>query len=648
MKKSPVLLPVILLFLILAVFIVFMCLPLGQTRVNAERGTLDLRAEDLGKSVYLLTGEWEIYEESLLTPQEIAALPAQRDPQLLNVPHNWGGDADYLNTYATYRITILTGDTRQLMLYMPEIYTAYKLYINGEFVESAGVVADNPDDGEPSFESVLIPVKARSGAVEVVIQASNYHWMRPHMNNIIKLAESESMYSWVYRTRSLYIIAMGFILASAFYHLSLYMMRRRMTVYLLFTLLCFMCFWRLALETDGLSDFAGWFSTTSGILDARIFLVLFFLTATFVGMFSLYVFDREWITGKKLWMVAYCVGGIAAFSLLPTNVAWITPVFAVAAAIPISVALYKALRSRVLRESKVMWLYIVALVLYLVVGFFAKYFADHLLYMTPVINNMYMVMTQSVILARQFAEIHSSEQALSEKNELLDRLNLIKNEFYHNMSHDFKTPLTAISASILDVEDMLDYEVDKDIIRSNMKNAQHEVMYLARIVDNAMKYAVLHDNTQDMEPLDLAMLLREGAESHRALLQRQGNSLVVDVPASLPRVFGSTDMILQVLSNLVSNANRYTRNGEISISASAEGALDNADAQLVIVTVRDNGTGVNPDILPQAFKRGVSEGGTGLGLAISMSAIEAHGGTIWIESDYGRGTAVHFTLPVYM
>ena len=155
------------------------------------------------------------------------------------------------------------------------------------------MVADNPKDGNPTYETVLVPVKAVNGRIEIVIQASNYHWMRPHLNNVLKLGENDNMYSWFYRTRTLYTLAMGFILAAAFYHFALYIMRRKMTVYLLFSLLCFVCFWRLALETDGLSDLTGWFSSASGILDAKIFICLFFLHGAFIAMFSLYVFDRD-------------------------------------------------------------------------------------------------------------------------------------------------------------------------------------------------------------------------------------------------------------------------------------------------------------------------------------------------------------------
>jgi len=232
------------------------------------------------------------------------------------------------------------------------------------------------------------------------------------------------------------------------------------------------------------------------------------------------------------------------------------------------------------------------------------------------------------------------EQELIADNEMLDRLNRMKTEFFQNMSHDFKTPLTVISTSIINAYDLLDFEIDKEEMRKSLDNALSEIMRLARMVDSTMKYSSLQDNRQDMEPLDIAPVLRDGAETYRALLERNGNSLSLEIPRSLSLVHGNTDMLLHVLSNLLSNANRHTRGGAISIRA-----MEDGDA--ITVTVRDTGTGVKPELLPRVFERGVSEDGTGLGLSICKTAIDAHHGTISIESVYRRGAAVTFTIPIY-
>jgi len=232
------------------------------------------------------------------------------------------------------------------------------------------------------------------------------------------------------------------------------------------------------------------------------------------------------------------------------------------------------------------------------------------------------------------------EQELLADNEMLDRMNRMKNEFFQNMSHDFKTPLTVISSSVINAADMLDFDVDKDKVKEVLDNAQGEIMRMARMVDGAMKHSSIYDNRQDMNPLDIAPLLRDGAETYRALLDRNNNRLTLDIPASLPHICGNADMLMHVLSNLLSNANRHARGGEINIKAEVNDSV-------IAVTVRDSGDGIKPELIPHVFERGVSDGGTGLGLSICKTAIEAHNGAISVKSEYGDGAAVTFTLPIY-
>ena len=634
MKKSPLIIPIIIMLLILATMLVFMALPLGQVGVKAEEGKLDLRGAGLGSSMYQLGGQWQCVPGVLVEPDNF---PATAHTAV--VPEKWPRTDEDLNRCATYRLTVFTDDTRMLTLFIPEIPTAYKLWINGEYIRSAGVVSESAEGGFPTFENALVPARARDGIIEIVIQASNYHYMRPLMNNLLLLGENDAAYSWFFRTRIIYVLALGFILAGVFYHISLYMTRRKEIIYLLFSFLGLMCFWRYALETNGVSDFAGWF-TSDGINDIKIFTTLLFLHGAAVALFSMYVFDREW-TVKRLWKVAiYIICGAVLYYTIPWNT-HLAPLIVIATLIPLAaIAIYRAARSRVLKENKMMWLYLTALVLFVVVSVTQKYFLDHLLFMTGLITDMFLLMVQALVLAKNYAETREHEKALEDNNALLDRLNNMKNELLQNMSHDLKTPLTVISTDILNAADCVDYEIDKEEVKESLEHAQREIMRMARMVDGAMRHFFMQENEDEIKPVNLASFLREGAETYRAILERTGNALILDIPEALPDILGNADTLLHVLSNLLSNANRHTRGGTIKVSAAAGDGM-------VSVTVKDDGTGIKPELLPYIFERGVSDGGTGLGLSICKAAIEAHGGDISAESEYGHGTAVTFSLPVY-
>ena len=111
--------------------------------------------------------------------------------------------------------------------------------------------------------------------------------------------------------------------------------------------------------------------------------------------------------------------------------------------------------------------------------------------------------------------------------------------------------------------------------------------------------------------------------------------------------------IEEVVSNLLSNAIKFTQNGEIFVSAAVEKKEDdNNHVNYALVTVRDTGEGINPEILPKIFSKFITQSfeGIGLGLYISKNIIEAHGGKIWAgnNSDEGKGAIFRFTLPIQL
>ena len=649
MKKRRSIIPIGIMFIILAILLVYMALPLGQAVAGAVGGTADLRRFDLSEDVIQLSGEWQVVRGALLPP---CGFPDETP--VAGVPETWLWSKEKLNTCATYRLRICTDDTRALLMFIPEIYVAYKLWINGEFIRGAGIVADNRADASPALESALVSLKADNGIIEIVIQASNYHYMRPMMSNLILIGENDNMYSWFFRSRALYAMALGAFVLGVFYHLSLYIQRRKEIIYLLYVLQSLICFFRYSLDTNGMRDITGWFSTAGGLLNLKIFMVLIFLHGMAVSGFSMYVFDKEWLTNKRLWAFGYTAFGTVLFGLTPWNT-YLAPLVVLGTLLPpVLYTIYRAAKSRKLRDERIMSLYFIALVFYAVVSVIQKYFFDHLLFMTGMIADLFLLMSQAIIISKQFVDVKEAEQTLEEKNAALDRLNRMKTEILQNLNHDLKTPLTVIATDVMNVTDMLEFGINEAQMRWNLENAEREIMRMSRMVTNAVKNSSLQDNIQDMEQLSILPLLREVADSFNSLLERSGNKLILEVPDTLPQVFGNEDMLMHVMSNLLSNANRYTRNGEISISAGNRckwttnpdpGRAPAGAKDFVTVSVKDTGTGVTPELLPHVFERGVSDSGTGLGLSICKNTIETHGGTIGIDSRPGEGTIVWFSIP---
>ncbi len=225
-----------------------------------------------------------------------------------------------------------------------------------------------------------------------------------------------------------------------------------------------------------------------------------------------------------------------------------------------------------------------------------------------------------------------------------------KTLFLANMSHELRTPLNAIigfseimSGELFGPMGNNQYkEYADDIYRSgtHLLGLVNDVLDVAQVESGQMK---LHEHDCDFDELIMNCLAQVSAQA-----KNSGVNLVNRAPAMLPEVFADDRKIRQVLINLLSNAIKFTpKGGRVSVHACISG-----DRELR-VTVIDTGIGIDQEDIPRVLQKfgQVDNGlqrkfdGVGLGLPLSKSLIELHGGSLWIKSRPGKGTAVSFTLP---
>jgi len=257
------------------------------------------------------------------------------------------------------------------------------------------------------------------------------------------------------------------------------------------------------------------------------------------------------------------------------------------------------------------------------------------------------ILVTSEILLRAL-QIVSEAAALKEEKAMLASLNRMKTEFLQDMSHEIKTPLAVISGYVQQAEEELEeMGIESEYINPVLEKAYTEAMRLGRLTENALRMAVLQESGGKMMLLDPAELFSVSAEGYRSYMKKQGNILNVNIAKDLPKIFGNADQLIQVLTNLLANAGKHTKNGEISVSAALV-RDDESNEGAVSVTITDTGTGIDPELLPYIFGRNVSgSDGTGMGLAICKNIAESHGGAIDITSEMNKGTTVVFTVPLY-
>jgi len=234
-------------------------------------------------------------------------------------------------------------------------------------------------------------------------------------------------------------------------------------------------------------------------------------------------------------------------------------------------------------------------------------------------------------------EVRSLAHAFNKMAARLDQSDRQRRDLLADVTHELRTPLTVARGTL---EGMLDgvYPIDEARLRSVLEETQ----VLDRLVDDLRTLALSESGALQLrrEPTDLAVLVGETAAAFRPQAEAQGVALDLALAPDLPLLEVDPERIRQVLSNLLSNALRYTPQG---------GRIELAARPGVELTVRDSGAGIPPDELPHVFERfykSRDSGGMGLGLAIARRLVELHGGTIAVESAPGQGTTMRVHLPV--
>jgi PAS domain S-box-containing protein len=230
----------------------------------------------------------------------------------------------------------------------------------------------------------------------------------------------------------------------------------------------------------------------------------------------------------------------------------------------------------------------------------------------------------------------------------LEELEKLRSEFMGIVSHELKTPLTAIKGSAamaLGTREPLDTAQARELFEIIDQQSDR----LAELVNNLLDMTRIEAGSLAVspEPTNLSAVLEDvQATSARSL---RSHEIRIQVPDNLPAVNADKRRVGQVLSNLLDNAAKFSPEAEpITVTA-------DHDAARVTLRVRDRGRGISAEKLPHLFKKfsrvherqGLGLQGSGLGLAICKGIVEAHGGRIWAESEgEGRGSTFSFTLPV--
>ena len=253
-----------------------------------------------------------------------------------------------------------------------------------------------------------------------------------------------------------------------------------------------------------------------------------------------------------------------------------------------------------------------------------------------------------LVAAQTEAALAEAESRHRERHRLqrLAELDQAKTEFYANISHEFRTPLTLL-LSPLDELARRRAEIPADLA-DEMDGAARNARRLLTMVDTLLDFSRLEAGRLRirLRPADLAQLTADVASVFRGAVQRAGLRLLVDCPPLSAPVWVDPDMWEKVVSNLLSHALKHTFSGEIAVELRQRAH----HAELI---VRDTGVGIPEDELPRIFERfhrvrdvrARSHEGSGIGLSLVQELVRQHGGRIRVRSKPGDGTAFTVWIP---
>jgi len=620
----------------------------NEPEPRAVNGVIDL--SDFTEGTYnniKLDGQWEFYWNELLTPQELKKL---REKSYISIPGSWnsfevdgkpiGGDG-----YATFRLTIkLPEDAGALALKLPSIYTAHKLWVNGELASADGEVGQSKEESRARHYRKVVPIQPENGQIELVFQVANFMHRMGGIWQPILLGDYNSIKNNYDLSTTSDAFLFGILVVLGFFYVGFYLIKRREKSALYFGLFSLIMSFRII--------------SVGNILIVRFFefipqeTVLRLEYMTFYGGMAAYagfvyaMFPKE--VAKKVWAVVGAVTFMETLVVLFTppsffsRILYIYQIFAVLLLAYLVFTLIKA----AIRGQKEAWPIMVSGLI-----FFGTVVNDILFYNEKAsTGNLYplgllvLVFTQAMLILKRFTAAFSTVEALNEKLIEKDRL---KDEFLDDVAHGILTPANGMVGIAEALHDGRDGGLN-DMQRANLELIISNGRRLTNLVNDIQDFSRLknRDIVLKLDDLDLNYVAESVLAICRTLVPDGKLELVNEIPPKRYYVRADENRIYQIFFNLVENAIKFTPTGKVGIAAAKKG-------QEVEVTVSDTGIGIPKDKLLTVFDpytqfsegQNINYGGFGLGLSITKKLIELHGGTIQVHSEENNGTSFVFSFP---
>ena len=621
------------------------CFPNDPTPTPAARyGVLDLRRSDLFHEQFKLHGTWGFFWKQLLEPGD--SIPALRD--YIPYPSLWNdnfrnGEPLTTTGYATYTLTILLPAERPVLaLEIPDVYCAYKLFVNDSLLQQNGLPGKTIEEASPFWTTGVAVLPAHRDTLNVVLQVANFWHTKGGTYKEIIIGEKDQLFLKHHQNIAYDLILAGCLFMGGLFFFGFYLFGRRDGATLFFSLFCIVYSYRM-IGTDlyvlhAVFPNLSWFFTIK--MEYLCLSVAVALFARYIR--SLYPKDTH----------RYIINSIVGFCLFYAAVIVITPpilftkgltVFLAGMFLCIAYAFFVFIRAVKFKRAGALFALAssgIMMLVFLVINlhYFGFITPDKWLVFTGYVLFFFL---QSLVLSYRFS--YTLSMATVEAQQGLKA----KTEFLSTMSHEIRTPLNVVIGMahlLLRGNPRKDQEKNMNVLLFSANN-------LLAIVNDILDYNKIEAGKINFEavPMDITSIGRNivGGLHNKAVEKQIALKLETDERIKY-KVIGDPTRTSQVIYNLVHNAIKFTEKGSVTLSIKADKLTDSSVTMAIRVT--DTGIGISPDKQKLIFERFTqadsstsrSYGGTGLGLAITRRILALQGIELAVKSEPGKGSEFSF------